>query len=198
MNTNSHGSPIPSESERKQERKRREETGLANSMRGGGAPTRSPMPERTDDDGRWRAAAAVDHECESESEAASESRRCGIGGMGIRDLGLGMEREATGNGLYMRWGGLASWAASHTRPNEAVGAPGHHWAASLHWAVPMQCHGLGWRPKHGLVASGPGPGWPEVLGHAWAATPAHSTARAWPGAKRWPGGGPVPQRLHLA
>ena len=54
MNTNSHGSPIPSESERKQERKRREETGLANSVRGGGAPVRSPVPERTDDDGQWR------------------------------------------------------------------------------------------------------------------------------------------------
>ena len=74
MNMNSHGSPILSESERKQERKRREETGLANLVRGGGAPARSPVPERTNDDGRWRAAAAVDRECESESEAASESR----------------------------------------------------------------------------------------------------------------------------
>ena len=151
MNTNSHGSPIPSESERKQERKRREEMGLANSVRGGGAPTRSPMPERTDDDGRWRAAAAVDLECESETEAASERRRRGRGGMGIRDLGLGMEREAAGSGLYMRRGGLASWAASLARPNEAVGAPGRHWAASLHQAVPVPCHGPGWWPRHGLV-----------------------------------------------
>ena len=149
MNTNSHGSPIPSESERKQERKRREETGLANSVRGGGAPARSPVPERTDDDGRWRAAAAVDRECES--EAASESRRRGGGGMGIRDLGLGMEREAAGSGLYMRRCGLALWAASLARPNEAVGAPGRHRAASLHWAVPVPCHGPGWRPKHGPV-----------------------------------------------
>ena len=75
MNTNSHGSPIPSESERKQERKRKEETGLANSVRGGGAPTRSPVPERTDDDGRWRAAAAVDRECESDSEREQTARR---------------------------------------------------------------------------------------------------------------------------
>ena len=151
MNTNSHGSPIPSESERKHERKRREETGLANSVRGGGAPARSPVLERTDDDGRWRAAAAVDRECESESEAASESRRRGGGGMGIRDLGLGMEREAAGSGLYMRRGGLASWAASLARPNEAIGAPGHHRAASLHRAVPVPCHGPRWRPRHGLV-----------------------------------------------
>ena len=136
MNTNSHGSPIPSESERKQERKRREETGLANSVRGGGAPARSLVPERTDDDGRWRAAAAVDRECESESEAASESRRRGGGGMGIRDLGLGMEREAAGSGLYMRRGGLASWAASLAGPNEAVGAPGRLFAPGCARAVP--------------------------------------------------------------
>ena len=97
MNTNSHGSPIASESERKQERKMREETGLVNSVRGGGAPTRSPVPERTDDDGRWRAAAAVDLECESETEAASERRRRGRGGMGIRDLGLGL-RMSDGEG----------------------------------------------------------------------------------------------------
>ena len=136
MNTNSHGSPIPSESERKQERKRREETGLANSVRGGGAPARSPVLERTDDDGRWRAAAVVDRECESESEAASESRRRGGGGMGIRDLGLGMEREAAGSGLYMRRGGLASWAASLAGPNEAVGAPGRLFAPGRARAVP--------------------------------------------------------------
>ena len=145
MNTNSHGSPIPSESERK----RREETGLANSVRGGGVPVRSPVPERMDNDGRWRAAATVDRECES--EAASESRRRGGGGMGIRDLGLGMEREAAGSGLYMRRGGLASWAAFLAGPNEAVGAPGRHRAASLHRAVPVPCHGPGWRPRHGLV-----------------------------------------------
>ena len=130
MNMNSHGSLISSESERKQERKRRGETGLANSVRGGGAPVRSPVPERTDDDGRWRAAAAVDRECES------ESRRRGGGGMGIRDLGLGMEREAAGSGLYMRRGGLASWAASLAGPNEAVGAPGRLFAPSHARAVP--------------------------------------------------------------
>jgi len=164
MNTNSHGSPIPSKSERKHERKRREKTGLANSVRGGGAPARSPVPERTDDDGRWRAAAAVDRECESESEAASESRRRGGGGMGIRDLGLGMEREAAGSGLYMRRGGLASWAASLAGPNEAVGAPGHH------RAMPVPCYGPGWRPRHSLV--------PRVV-PAWA---------------RWPPGRAGPKR----
>jgi len=151
MNTNSHGSPIPSESERKQERKRREEMGLANSVRGGGAPARSPVPERTDNDVRWRAAAAVDRECESESEAASESRQRGGGGVGIRDLGLRMEREVAGSGLYMWRGGLASWAASLARPNEAVGAPGRHQAPSLHRAMPVLCHGPGWRPRHDLV-----------------------------------------------
>ena len=167
MNTNSHGSgsPIPSEIERKQERKRREETGLANSVRGGGAPARSPVLERTDDDGRWSAAAAVDRECESESEAASESRRRGGGGMGIRDLGLGMEREAAGSGLYMRRGGLALWAASLAGPNEAVGAPGRHRAASLHRAVPVPCHGPGWQPRHGLVPRAM-PAWAHwLMGH---------------------------------
>ena len=168
MNTNSHGSPIPSESERKQERKRREETGLANSVQGGGAPARSPVPERTDDDGRWRAAAAVDRECESET--TSESRRRGGGGMGIRDLGLGMEREAAGSGLYMRRGGLASWAASLAGPNEAVGAPGRHRATSLHRAMPVPCHGPGWRPRHGLVP------W-AVLGPCRAKTPGHGPGR---------------------
>ena len=74
MNTNSHGSLIPSESERK----RREETGLVNSVRGG-APTRSPMLERTDDDGRWRL----------ESDDGGGSR------MRMRERERGSEREQT-------------------------------------------------------------------------------------------------------
>jgi len=142
MNTNSHGSPIPSESERK----RREETGLANSVRGGGAPARSPVPERMDDDGRWRAAVAVDRECESESRWHSG------GGMGIRDLGLGMEREAAGSGLYMRRGGLASWVVSLAGPNEAVGAPGRLFAPGRARAV----------PRAGVAAQA----WPGASGRA--------------------------------
>ena len=66
----------------------------------------------------------------------SESRRRGGGGMGIRDLGLGMEREATGSGLYMRRGGLASWIASLAGPNEAVGAPGRLYATGHARDVP--------------------------------------------------------------
>ena len=50
MNMNSHGSLISSESERKQERKRREETGLANSVRGGEAPAVTGARE---DGRRW-------------------------------------------------------------------------------------------------------------------------------------------------
>ena len=128
MNTNSHGSPIPSESERKQERKRREETGLANSVRGGGAPARSPVPERTDDDGRWRAVATVDRGCESESEAASESRRRGGRGMGIRvrvrDGGSGQRL------IYAAAGGVSELSARWRSAGEATGAreDGRRWS----------------------------------------------------------------------
>jgi len=142
------------------------------------------VPERTDDDGRWTAAVVVVHECESESEAASESRRRGEGGMGIRDLGLGMEREAAGSGLYMRWGGLASWAASLAGPNEAVGAPGRLFAPGRARAVPragvaVQAQpGASGRAGPGPLANGPC--------HARAGPKCRATGRASGPRAAWP------------
>ena len=47
----------------------------------------------------------------------------------------------------------ACWASQW-----AVGAPGRHRATSLDRAVPVPCHGPGWRPKPVLVARA-GPAW---------------------------------------
>ena len=170
MNTNSHGSPIPSESERKQERKRREETGLANSVRGGGAPVRSPVPERTDDDGRWSAAAAVDRECES--EAASESRRLGGGGMGIRVRDGEGGSAAVGSGLYMRACGGVGWLRGFVSCLAGPNAPGRLFAPGRARAV----------PRAGVAAQA----WPGASGRARAVPKRRATGRAGGPRAAWP------------